>query len=173
MSTEARAEMILHVYVCNRCRGDLESRTFERVYNNYREAEQAPMPTCPRCKRNDYVTRFFGHSIFAPPRSHSNLPLRFVPYASRHRKGIVSVGFTVSGENAGRVEEDLHNLAERNGIEVVQGEGLDAIVNKLGLKENSLDHKLFEAKQKKLINELSRGVPFSGFFMPLSGDPSN
>ncbi|MEW6202335.1 MAG: hypothetical protein AB1546_10185 [bacterium] len=166
--------MITHIYICNRCEGDLEGRTFEKEYSSYREAENSATPRCPRCDSSDFVTRFFGHNIFSKMRNRG-LPSHYVPYRSHHRTGIISVGINITEEQKERLEEKIEKMLDRGEIIAMEGEdGKDVPTEEvLGLKEGTVDHALFKIRERKMIDDLMAGEPVSGFFLPICGEWDN
>ena len=190
--------MITYVYICNTCRGAESKRTFEHTYRDMAEAEAAPAPPCPRCGGAD-VSRYFGHSFYGPAsksavRDHA-APDRFVKLTPDHGKGILSVGMRLDPELMHKMARDIKELAERHDIPLVESQKklpapepesepepepdatnepeTDLTEEVLGLKKGSMDRTLFDIRQKQLEEDLKKGAPFSGFFMPLSGEYNN
>ncbi len=167
--------MITYVYICNKCDGDIDSRTFEHEYSDFRTADISPVPACPHCGTNKYVTRFFGHNVFSTEKKKDCVPDRFVPINPLHKKGILAVGMRIADEEKEAAETVVQKLVEVTSMEVIESRNpeKDIIADKLNLKQGTLDRTLFDIRQKKMLDELKEGKKISGFFMPLSGDTYN
>jgi hypothetical protein len=166
--------MITHVYICNRCSGDLEAGTFEIDYKDFQSAERAQHPTCPLCGSGEYVSRFFGHNIFAAPKSsRAGLPGRFVPLEAHHRKAIVSLGVRIDKHERDDFEDMLQKIVESAPMESTDAPDRDLTEEKLGLKKGTIDRALFDIRQQQLIEELESGKKTAGFYLPLSGQSNN
>jgi hypothetical protein len=166
--------MITHVYICNRCSGDLESRTFEIEYKDFQSAERARHPACPLCGSSEYVSRFFGHNIFAAPKSNrAGLPGRFVPMEDRHRKAVVSLGVRMDEHERTDFEDMLRKIVESVPVESTDAPDRDLTEEKLGLKKGTIDRALFDIRQQQLIEELESGKKIAGFYLPLTGQSNN
>lgn len=167
--------MVTYIYICNKCNGDIDERTFEVEYEDFRTADISPVPPCPHCGTNRYVTRFFGHNVFSTGRQKAQAPDRFVPINPLHKKGILSIGMRVPEEEREAAESVVQKFVEVTTMEVIESKSgeKDAIADKLHLKKGTLDRTLFDIRQKKMLEELKEGKRISGFFMPLSGESAN
>jgi len=166
--------MITHVFICNKCDGDIDSRVFEVEYEDFRTADISPVPKCPKCHSNKYVTRFFGHNIFSSSRKEETLD-RYVPMNRSHRKSILSIGMRVDDEEKEMAETIVNKLVDVNKMEVIENDETkgDVLAEKLDLRKGTLDRTLFDIRQKKMLEELKEGKKISGFFIPLTGDTNN
>lgn len=166
--------MITHVFICNKCDGDLETRVFEVDYPDYRTAEISPVPKCPTCSTNKYVTRFFGHNIFAPSKKRLS-PERYVPMEPGHKKGIMSIGMRLNEEEMNTAKSIVNKLVEVTSMEVVENNDpeKDVLAESFDLKKGTLDRELFDMRQTKMIQELEDGKKISGFFHQVMGDTNN
>jgi DNA-directed RNA polymerase subunit RPC12/RpoP len=165
--------MVTLVYICNRCKGETESRTFEIEYKDISAAESARSPRCPKCG-SKAVKRFFGHNIFCPAKSNKNqLPDRFVPMESQHKKAVVSLGMRIEEGEKEIFEKTIGELIGGEQIEKIDNPEIDIPEEKLGLKKGTLDRALFDIRQKHMIEELAGGKKISGFYLPITGDACN
>lgn len=166
--------MVTHVYICNRCSGDLESRTFEIEYKDFQAADGAQTPACPLCGSSEYVSRFFGHNIFAPAKSNkAGLPGRFVPLENNRPKAVVSFGVRIDENERDDFRKMLQKIVESTPAEFLDDPSRDLAEEKLGLKKGTIDRALFDIRQKQLIEELESGKKIAGFYLPLSGQLNN
>lgn len=166
--------MVTHVFICNKCDGDLDSRVFEIDYPDYKTAEISPIPPCPKCGTNKYVTRFFGHNIFAPPKKRPD-PERFVPVEPNHKKGIMSIGMRLNEEEMDAARSVVNKLVEVTSMEVVENNDpeKDVLEETFKLKKGTLDREIFDMRHKKMMKELDEGKKISGFFHQVIGDANN
>ncbi len=166
--------MITWVYICDRCKGGVESRKFDVEYNDMRAAAAAPRPCCPHCGSDEFVTRFFGHNVFCGPKSNKGkLPERYVPMDGGAKAAVISLGMRIDEEERAAVEEAFKHLVESGKAEGPVSPNSDIPGEKLGLKKGTLDRALFDIRHKRMLEELAAGQKFSGFFLPLSGETGN
>ncbi len=198
-----RRRMVTYVYICERCSGGKGQFTFEVTYPNLGEAEAAPMPECPKCGEGGGVTRFYGHAIYGPRKSalSDHQGGQYIPLRQGQEKGVLSVGMRLNPEIMAEVSKRIRKMAQDAGVELAERaldmipdhadggdhagaapadmpaqpapEQGDPISDVLGLRPGTVDRALFDIRQKKLIEDLRSGIPFSGFFMPLTGSSSN
>ncbi|MFA6448094.1 MAG: hypothetical protein WCX65_01380 [bacterium] len=169
-----RERMITLVYICNKCKGDAESRTFEIEYSDMKAAGTAPAPVCPRCGSVKAVTRFFGHNIFCPAKSNKNpLPARFAPMENQSSGAVVSIGMRFDEGEKEIFNKTIGELISAGQTEKIDDPEIDIPGEKLGLKKGTLDRALFDIRQKHMIEELEQGKKISGFYLPITGDTGN
>lgn len=167
--------MVTHVFICNKCDCDLESRLFEVEYPDYRTAELSPVPDCPKCGTSKYVTRFFGHNIFGTIKRRDGEPQRYVPINPMHRKGILSIGMRLDEDEMSQAREIVNKLVEVTSMEVVENNDpeRDVLSENFDLKKGTLDRAVFDNRQRKMISELEGGKKISGFFHQMLGESGN
>lgn len=126
---------------------------------------------------------------------------RYVPLRQGQEAGVLSVGMRLSPELMSEIKTKIKKMADDAGVDIseraqnmipdkadgardIEGTPLlepvrsaakdkDLISDVLGLRPGTVDRTLFDLRQKKLIDDLKSGIPFSGFFMPLTGSTSN
>jgi hypothetical protein len=194
--------MVTYVYICEHCGGGKGQFTFDVTYASLGEAEAAPAPECPQCGAADKVTRYYGHAIYGPRKtalSDHQDRVQYIPLKQGQEKGVLSVGMRLNPEIMSQIGKRIRRMAEDAGVDLTErtvdmipdkADGADTpdpvakpvhtgpatgdpISDVLGLRPGSVDRSLFDIRQKKLIEDLRSGIPFSGFFMPLTGISSS
>lgn len=170
--------MIIRVFVCNSCDGDLKHRTFEVEYANLKSAEESEKPACPVCNSSESVVRFYGYNIFksvknSEGRSADDPLRRFLPVNESPVQGIVSIGIRLDGTESSEMEEAVRQIVEKGVVESEASSGGDFLEENFNLRNGTPERALFEAKQQKMIDELKSGQRVSGFFMPISDSSVN
>jgi hypothetical protein len=174
ISIRSLSGMVTHIYICNRCRGPIESRTFEIEHKDIRSAEQSPIPVCPICGSSEHVTRFFGHNIFLPAKSNRvGAPARFVPLDTGRQKAVVSIGMRIEEDERADFEESLRDIVELAPDDDTAGPERDLAEEKLGLKKGTIDRALFDIRQNQMLEELAQGRKIAGFYLPITGETNN
>ena len=126
---------------------------------------------------------------------------QYVPLRQAQEKGVLSVGMRLNPEIMAEIGKRIKKMAEDAGVDMTErtadmipdkADGAEApppesrenamqtnpvtgdpISDVLGLHPGTVDRTLFDIRQKKLIEDLRSGIPFSGFFMPLTGTGSS
>ena len=126
---------------------------------------------------------------------------QYIPLRQGQEMGVLSVGMRLNPELMAEVKKKIRKMADEAGLDITDraqqlipekadgdapreevpepvhaaGRRLqgDPISDVPGLRPGTVDRALFDIRQKKLIEDLRSGIPFSGFFMPITGSTTN